>query len=88
MISQPTPTMLVLVSQPLVDEHNRPLDRLDLEGEISRLRERLADLIREAHRLPEKRAKSRLNRVGKEKRLQGKKLRGTVKAGRGKVRPD
>jgi len=51
-------------------------------------RERLADLIREAHRLPEKRAKSRLNRVGKEKRLQGKKLRGTVKAGRGKVRPD
>lgn len=48
-------------------------------------RERLAELVREAHRLPEKRAKSRLNRVGKEKRLQGKKLRGTVKAGRGKV---
>jgi len=51
-------------------------------------RERLAELIRDAHRLPEKRAKSRLNRVGKEKRLQGKKLRGAVKAGRGKVRPD
>ena len=51
-------------------------------------RERLAELIHEAHRLPEKRAKSRLNRVGKEKRLQGKKLRGAVKAGRGKVRPD
>jgi ribosome-associated protein len=48
-------------------------------------RERLAELIRDAHRLPEKRAKSRLNRVGKEKRLQGKKLRGSVKAGRGKV---
>lgn len=48
-------------------------------------RERLAELLRAAHELPEKRAKSRLNRVGKEKRLQGKKLRGTVKAGRGKV---
>lgn len=48
-------------------------------------RERLAKLIREAHQLPEKRVRSRLNRVGKEKRLTGKKLRGTVKAGRGKV---
>ncbi len=46
---------------------------------------RLAELLTEAHNLPEKRAKSRLNRVGKEKRLQGKKLRGSVKAGRGKV---
>ena len=51
-------------------------------------RERLAELLREAHKLPEKRVKSRLNRVGKEQRLQGKKLRGTVKAGRGKVRLD
>ena len=48
-------------------------------------RERLAELLAEAQKLPEKRAKSRLNRVGKEKRLQGKKLRGSVKAGRGKV---
>ena len=48
-------------------------------------RERLTDLLTEAHKLPEKRAKSRLNRIGKEKRLQGKKLRGSVKAGRGKV---
>ena len=51
-------------------------------------RERLAELVREAHRLPEKRAKSRLNRVGTEKRLQGKKLRGSVKAGRGRVSLD
>lgn len=51
-------------------------------------RERLSELLREAHKLPEKRVKSRLNRVGKEQRLQGKKLRGTVKAGRGKVRLD
>lgn len=48
-------------------------------------RERLAELIEEAFNLPEKRAKSRLNRVGKEKRLAGKKLRGAVKVGRGKV---
>ncbi|MBU6268726.1 MAG: aminoacyl-tRNA hydrolase [Sphingomonadales bacterium] len=51
-------------------------------------RERLAELLRDAHDLPEKRAKSRLNRVGKTARLAGKKLRGTVKAGRGKVRLD
>lgn len=47
-------------------------------------RERLTALIEEAHKLPEQRAKSRLNRVGKEQRLKGKKLRGAVKAGRGK----
>ena len=51
-------------------------------------RERLAELIRDAHDLPEQRVKSRLNRVGKEKRLAGKKLRGSVKAGRGKVQFD
>lgn len=48
-------------------------------------RERLAELIAEAHKLPEKRAKSRLNRVGKTARLDAKKKRGAVKAGRGKV---
>lgn len=48
-------------------------------------RERLAQMLRDAYKLPEKRAKSRLNRVGKEQRLKGKKLRGSVKAGRGKV---
>ncbi len=51
-------------------------------------RARLAELIAEAFNLPEKRAKSRLNRVGKTQRLEGKKLRGAVKAGRGKVRLD
>ena len=51
-------------------------------------RKRLADLLREATNLPEKRAKSRLNRVGKTARLEGKKKRGAVKAGRGKVRLD
>lgn len=48
-------------------------------------RERLADLLREAQRSPKKRAKSRVNRVGKAKRLKSKKARGAVKANRGKV---
>jgi len=48
-------------------------------------RDRLAALLTDAHKLPEKRAKSRLNRIGKEQRLAGKKIRGAVKAGRGKV---
>ncbi|HZU64088.1 MAG TPA: alternative ribosome rescue aminoacyl-tRNA hydrolase ArfB [Novosphingobium sp.] len=48
-------------------------------------RERLSQLIRAAHDLPEKRAKSRLNRVGKAQRLESKKKRGAVKAGRGRV---
>ena len=51
-------------------------------------RARLTELLTEAHQLPEQRKKSRLNRNGKEQRLTGKKLRGTVKAGRGKVRLD
>jgi len=48
-------------------------------------RARLAELIEEAQREPKPRAKSRLNRVGKEQRLKGKKARGAIKAGRGKV---
>ena len=51
-------------------------------------RARLAELLTEAFALPEQRAKSRLNRVGKTARLEGKKKRGAVKAGRGKVRLD
>jgi len=48
-------------------------------------RDRLAGLIRDAHRAPAPRAKSRLNRVSKEARIKAKKSRGTIKAGRGKV---
>ena len=48
-------------------------------------RARLAALVEEALTPPKPRAKSRLNRVGKEQRLKGKKVRGTVKANRGKV---
>ena len=48
-------------------------------------RNRLAALIEEALVEPKKRAKTRVNRVGKEQRIKSKKARGTVKATRGKV---
>ena len=46
---------------------------------------RLAALLDQALVEPKKRAKSRVNRVGKEQRIKSKKARGTVKANRGKV---
>ena len=51
-------------------------------------RARLGKLLADAFRVPEKRAKSRVNRINKAERLAGKKLRGAVKAGRGKVELD
>jgi ribosome-associated protein len=48
-------------------------------------RVRLAALVEQALVEPKKRAKSRVNRVGKEQRIRSKKARGTLKAGRGKV---
>ncbi|AKM08515.1 alternative ribosome rescue aminoacyl-tRNA hydrolase ArfB [Pelagerythrobacter marensis] len=48
-------------------------------------RERLSALLGDALTPPRKRAKSRVNRVGKVKRLKTKKARGAIKAGRGKV---
>jgi ribosome-associated protein len=48
-------------------------------------RARLAALMEEALTPPRLRKKSRLNRIGREERLKGKKVRGTIKANRGKV---
>ena len=48
-------------------------------------RERLTALIEEALKEPKKRAKSRVNRGGKAKRLASKKAHGQKKANRGKV---
>lgn len=48
-------------------------------------RARLTELLEEAQKQPKVRKKSRVNRVGKEKRIKAKKNRGTVKANRGKV---
>jgi ribosome-associated protein len=47
-------------------------------------REKLNDLLEEAHRQPKRRARTRINRVGKTQRLKAKKARGAVKANRGK----
>ncbi|MCR9181124.1 MAG: aminoacyl-tRNA hydrolase [Erythrobacteraceae bacterium] len=49
-------------------------------------RAKLSDLLEEAQREPKKRAKTRVNRVGKTARLKVKKVRGAVKANRGKPR--
>ena len=48
-------------------------------------RARLAALIEQALVEPKKRARTRLNRVGKEQRIKSKKARGTVKANRGRI---
>ncbi len=47
-------------------------------------RAKLAALLEEAQVEPKRRAKTRVNRVGKTERLKVKKARGTVKANRGK----
>jgi ribosome-associated protein len=47
-------------------------------------RTKLAALIEEAETEPKRRAKTRLNRVGKTERLKVKKVRGTIKANRGR----
>ncbi|WJY19377.1 alternative ribosome rescue aminoacyl-tRNA hydrolase ArfB [Alteriqipengyuania flavescens] len=48
-------------------------------------REKLEDLLTEAMTPPRRRARTRLNRVGKTQRLKAKKERGEIKARRGKV---
>lgn len=51
-------------------------------------RARLSALLEEAQIEPKRRAKTRLNRVGKTERLKVKKARGAVKAGRGRPKAD
>lgn len=55
----------------------------DMNREDARVR--LVELIEQALVEPRKRAKTRVNRVGKEQRIKSKKARGTVKANRGRV---
>ena len=55
------------------------------EANRTAARARLEDMLEAAHHQPKKRAKSRVNRLGKVKRLKAKKARGDVKAKRGKV---
>jgi ribosome-associated protein len=51
-------------------------------------RERLAELIARAHVRQAKRIKTKVSRAAKARRVDTKKQRGSVKAGRGKVQPD
>lgn len=55
------------------------------EANRTAARARLEDMLEAAHHQPKKRAKSRVNRLGKVKRLKAKKTRSDVKAKRGKV---
>lgn len=55
------------------------------EANRAEARAKLTQLLEEAQIQPRKRAKSRVNRVGKVERLKSKKARGAVKANRGKV---
>ncbi len=48
-------------------------------------REKLEELLEAAHRTPKRRARTRVNRIGKTQRLKKKKARGDVKAKRSKV---
>lgn len=47
-------------------------------------RAKLQELLEAAHHEPKRRAKTRVNRLGKVQRLKAKKVRGEVKANRGK----
>ncbi len=51
-------------------------------------RTRLAELIARAHVRQAKRVKTKVSKAAKAKRVDAKKQRGSVKQGRGKVRPD
>lgn len=66
--------LLITARQHRTQEANRQLAR-----------QRLEEMLEAAHRAPKKRAKSRVNRVGKTQRLKAKKARGDVKSKRGKV---
>lgn len=66
--------LLITARQHRTQEANRQLAR-----------ERLEQMLEAAHRAPKKRAKSRINRIGKTQRLKSKKARSDVKAKRGRV---
>ena len=65
--------LLITARQHRTQEANRQAARTKLE-----------EILEAAHRAPKKRAKTRVNRIGKVQRLKAKKARGTVKANRGK----
>lgn len=65
--------LLITARQHRTQEANRQAARAKLE-----------EMLKAAHQRPKKRAKTRINRVGKTQRLKTKKARGQVKANRAK----
>ncbi len=58
------------------------------EANRNAARKRMVEMVEQAHIRPRKRARTRVNRVGKKKRLEAKKNRSAVKKNRGKVERD
>ena len=58
------------------------------EANRQEARARLAELVAKAHIRKPKRIRTKVSRAAKAKRVDAKKQRGDIKAGRGKVRPD
>lgn len=58
------------------------------EANRAEARERLAALLAQAHIRPERRIKTKPSRAAKAKRVDGKKQRSGIKAGRGRVKLD
>lgn len=55
------------------------------EANRAEARERLAELVWKAHQRPARRRKTKPSKAAREKRLEGKAVRSTVKKGRGRV---
>jgi len=70
--------VLILVGRQYRDQNRNRVD----------VRERLAELIREAAIIPKKRRPTRPTRASKERRIEGKKVRANIKKNRGRPRDD
>lgn len=70
--------VLILVGRQYRDQNRNRMD----------VRERLAELIREAAVIPKKRRPTKPTRASKERRIRGKKNRANVKKNRGRPRDD
>jgi ribosome-associated protein len=70
--------VLILVGRQYRDQNRNRID----------VRERLAELIREAAIIPKKRRPTRPTRASKERRIEGKKVRANIKKNRGHPRDE
>lgn len=70
--------VLIIVGRQYRDQNRNRID----------VRERLAELIREAAIIPKKRRPTKPTRASKERRIEGKKVRANIKKNRGRPRDD